>query len=596
MKKKIINKNLKRERKENNNFFPDMLFNSGLFILLFIVINVMLTSVMFIFHVSVSKWYLWISILVSTITMTYFLLKRNKLYLKYILASLILPLIIIYVSIFFSGKFYDFTWDGNSYHKSTIGFLIDGWNPLYETMKEFDDLAEDTLNINESSYLWGEHYAQFSHFFAANIGIVTGNIESGKSINIMSIYVLFAFVLCLLFKKYPQNYSFNILFSLSLITCSTIGTQFLTNYVDILVYIYLFLLILTFFYFEFDRDTKNENELLLIYFLTLIALINIKFSSFGYAGIMCLGYYILYLFKYKKNKHFFIKLTIVSTLAVIIGVFVVGLSVYPKNYKEHGHPFYPLFGEGKHDIMTANQPEYFQTKSPIEKFTISTFSRAANISLADKKTAVYKIPFTIYKNEIDSSNSCDLRISGNGVLFSGILIISLIILIFGMQSTYKKNINLFWLILIPSLITIILIFTMDDVWWARYFPQLHLIIFFALIVLNQTEKKLVKYLKYLYLIVILVNNMLPLILTTKNAYAHTFNVNYQFDLFKQNTKARDCNLIVDNHIFQGTYFEIKNTLSEYNIKFENLNNNYVYYFDGGFAVGICEQELKNKRQ
>ena len=593
MKKKQKNKQLVESSKEYNTFFTDILFNSGLFILLFIVINVLLTSTMFIFHVSISQCYLWISLFLTIIIMMYFLIKKNNLNFKYIIGSFILPLVIIFLSIFGSGKFFDFTWDGNSYHKSTIGFLIDGWNPLYETMKEFDDSSKVPININESSYIWGEHYAQFSHFFAANIGIVTKNIESGKALNIMSMYVLFAFVLCLLFKKYPKNYLFNILFSLSLITCTTIGTQFLTNYVDLLVYIYLFLLIIIFFYFEFDQDKKNESEQLLVYFSVLIALINIKFSSFGYAGIMCLGYYILYLFRYKKIKPFFIKFTIVSVLAVLIGVFVVGLSVYPKNFKEHGHPFYAVFGEGKYDIMTANQPEYFQTKSPIEKFTIATFSKAANISLADKKTAEFKLPFTVYKSELEYLNSCDLRISGNGILFSGILLISLVVLLFGMRVIYKKNIKLFWLILIPCVITLVLIFTMSDVWWARYFPQLHLIVFFALIVLNELGNK---YFKFLILIVLLINNIIPLIMTTKTAYNHTFNVNYQFVLFEQNTTVKDCNLIVDNHIFQGTYFDIKYKLPEYNIKFDSLNNNYGYYFDDGFAVGICEEQLENVSQ
>ena len=141
-----------------------------------------------------------------------------------------------------------------------------------------------------------------------------------------------------------------------------------------------------------------------------------------------------------------------------------------------------------------------------------------------------------------------------------------------------------------------MVFIMEDLWWARYFPQLHLIVFFALIVLNQAEHKLAKYYKLLCLIIILVNNTLPIILTTKTAYNHTFNVNYQFDLFKQNTKVNECNLIIDNHIFQGTYFEIKNKLSKYSIKFDNLNNNYTYYFDDGFAVGICEEELNNISQ
>ena len=44
------------------------------------------------------------------------------------------------------------------------------------------------------------------------------------------------------------------------------------------------------------------------------------------------------------------------------------------------------------------------------------------------------------------------------------------------------------------------------------------------------------------------------------------------------------------------YFDIKYKLPEYNIKFDSLNNNYGYYFDDGFAVGICEEQLENVSQ
>jgi len=145
MEQKKKNKQQPKNIKENNLFFSDILFNSGLFILLFIVINVLLTSTMFIFHVSISSWYLWTSLFLTTIILIYFLHKKDNLNFKYIVGSFILPLIIIFSSIFVSSKFIDFTWDGNSYHKSTIGFLIDGWNPLYETMKELDYSFKDIL-------------------------------------------------------------------------------------------------------------------------------------------------------------------------------------------------------------------------------------------------------------------------------------------------------------------------------------------------------------------------------------------------------------------------------------------------------------------
>ena len=60
-------------------------------------------------------------------------------------------------------------------------------------------------------------------------------------------------------------------------------------------------------------------------------------------------------------------------------------------------------------------------------------------------------------------------------------------------------------------------------------------------------------------------------MTTKTAYNHTFNVNYQFVLFEQNTTVKDCNLIVDNHIFQGNELKIKNVVDMFKDYYKDFN-------------------------
>ena len=169
----------------------------------------------------------------------------------------------------------------------------------------------------------------------------------------------------------------------------------------------------------------------------------------------------------------------VSIISVLIAVFVVGLSVYPKNLIQKGNPFYPLMGKDKVDIMTANQPDYFKEKSTIEKFYIATFSEAENINEAAMKEATFKKPFTINSDELKRLKYCDLRISGNGVLFSGILIISFVLLIVELVKIFKKDKVLFCLCIIPLSITLLMIFLLSESWWARYFPQLHLIVLFS---------------------------------------------------------------------------------------------------------------------
>lgn len=558
----------------------DILFFTALFLLLFIISNLIISSSMFILGISIQKITIFLSFLISLLVVI-FRMKKYKINIVSTCSSILLTTLIIIFSIFLSSKIYDRTCDGNFYHKVSIGMLMDGWNPLKETMKEFEETSDFNYDVANGA-IWGEHYAKASHIFAANVSKVTGNIESGKALNIISVFIVFFLVFSLLLKQ-KKGKIFSLLFSIALVFCPTISTQIFTNYVDILVYLYMFLLIYVFFAFEYNKEYMFEN--LLIYFSTLIMLINIKFSSFGYAGIYCFGYYIWYIFRYKKNKPFFKKFTFVSAISLIVGVFIVGLSVYPKNFIDHGHPFYPIMGENKIDIMTSNQPDYFKKKSPVEKFVISTFSKMENITEVTHEKATYKIPFTVFKSELKSLVSYDLRISGNGLFFSGILIISLVVLIISLILTFKKDKQKFVLYVIPLGITLILIFVMQDIWWARYFPQLHFFVFASILL---SKDGILKWLKYVLLIGLLINNILSFGSNIVYTRMYVTDVDYQYDVIKNNCESKST-LVLDSDVFQGIYYNVRYKLKDYNILFRDIEEQESQFNLNLGTKVICER-------
>ena len=371
------------------------IFLAGIYILLFIFFNIFISSTMFIFQIGISKWYVILSFIFSALIIYFFLKKSKILEFKYLICSILLPILLIIGSIYINGKFIDYTSDGNSYHKVTVGMLANGWNPLYEEMVDFDTRSNNPVGIKENVSIWGEHYAKASHIFSANIYSLTGNIETGKCLNTISIIMLFFLIVSFLLFHF-RKIIFSILFSICIVTIPVICAQYFTFYVDLLVYIYLFIPALCFFILE--EDFLDKKMILFSYLCSLVIAINIKFSLFGYVGIFCLGYYIWYIVRLRRkelDKKYFITFTLTSAFAVIIGVFIVGLSVYPKNFVDHGHPFYPLMGKDKVDIMTMNQPDYFKEKSTIEKFIIATFSKMDNIYESTGLEAEYKIPFSI---------------------------------------------------------------------------------------------------------------------------------------------------------------------------------------------------------
>ncbi len=56
--------------------------------------------------------------------------------------AIVLGMLLFVGTTFIEGKIYDFTADGNTYHKLAIGSMKNGWNPAYEDSKDFKKRME----------------------------------------------------------------------------------------------------------------------------------------------------------------------------------------------------------------------------------------------------------------------------------------------------------------------------------------------------------------------------------------------------------------------------------------------------------------------
>lgn len=559
---------------------------SGFFLLFFIVYNIIISSFFFIFKISISKYYVLLALALSIVSTT-FLLKKEKLLslhkFYYVIISIVLPIVIIFISFFLNGKIIDFSYDGNAYHKTTIGLLKNGWNPIYEKAEEFDNASEidqvyidGTKNVN-----WVNHYAMASHIYQANIYAFTNNIECGKSINTLSIIILFLILFSFMALKL-NKLLFPFLFGICAITYSVVSAQFLTTYIDLLNYIYLTLLLISLFMLEFP-NSQNKHLGFILYFLCLLMTINIKFNTFAYAGIFCLVYYIYVIIRVRKKKldsQYFKRFTGLSIVGVIVGVLVIGI-IYPKNTITNGHPFYPLFGEGKIDIITKEQPANFVNKSSIEKYFISMFSQVENIHDASGKKATLKIPFTIHQNEYEHIKTTDARMSGNGVLFSGIFIISLLIIVLLSRNTYKNHKEVFIMTTIILATTCSLIVLFSESWWARYFPVTYYFVLISLLYLYLNKNVVIKRTSYLLIFIILINNFITFKESVKYSYDLNYNANFEYQNMLQQASGKTIDITTP--IYIGAYYDIYHDLKNYNYKIipheDNLSD-YNYLLSG----------------
>ena len=466
-------------------------------LIFFIFSNIFITSLLFIFNISITLFQPILAVLL-TILFIYFLFRKESIF--NIAVAIFAATLVICSSVFISSITFDDTFDGTAYHKSAVGALKNGWNPVYESVNDYNNSDKAPVKLQDSRYsVWVDHYPKAHWIYGANIYKITNNIESGRSMVWIVMASLFFFALSYFSTKFDRNKAWLISF---LIAVNPIGiTQLFSYYNDGMAgnLIFILILLLTML---IDKKIKIDNHINYgLIFAVIVILINLKFTGLVYAGVYCAFYYAFMLIKKDQRKNI-IKFTITGVFALIIGLFVVGISTYPKNFVDHGHPLYPLMGEGKIDIITPNQTESFNDMNRFKKIFIANFSRTDNVSVGHEVGPRLKIPFTFNMEELSNMNLVDTRIGGYGVWFGGIIIISIIVIsAYGVRIIVKKD----WqdrtfLIIVPLAATASFVLLLGDIWWARYFPQMYVLPIVAIIILFNTGKKTLPYiLAYLVL-------------------------------------------------------------------------------------------------
>lgn len=471
----------------------------GMEILVFIFNILVISSLLFIFKIPITKLN-FITSFITTIMMSFIYCRKKKYNLFRVFLRIFSLMIVLFASIFLANKCFDLSWDGNSYHKAAVGELKNGWNPLYENIEDFNISKKNSNFIAGTHDIWTNHYAKGQWIYAASIYSVTDNIESGKSINILAVISLFLISLGFLLKYTNPLFAFliSIIASLNPITI----VQLMCYYNDILIYNFIVIELV----FIQMIILENKKIFYIGLFITLCILINIKFTGLVYSAIIMLIYYIITLISKKYRAKYFKKLTFLGIFSILIGVCLIGSSTYLKNYKYENNPFYPLMGENKVDIMTQNQPKIFSQMNRFEKIFYANFSYSVNLTSFQDENPVLKIPLTYTKNELTQFAVPDLRIGGFGVLFGGILILSSIINFLGLYFLYSKDRNTFNLIFLTILSIIIFIFILEEAWWARYLPQLYLFPIISLYILYYFKQVKINKIISLFLVYLLLFN------------------------------------------------------------------------------------------
>lgn len=445
----------------------DKIFEIARFILFFMTLIVVMVGTGFLFGIAIG-W--WSSILPLSIVIIWYALrndieKKDKIY---IIAG---ASIIIIFTILFSMNTYDFTWDGNAYHKQAVGLLNDGWNPIYYISSNYNEIVKSSQLGSSGPLFWSEVYPKASWYFAAAIYSLIGNIEAGKCYTLLFAFVTFGISYNFFSKLYEKKYLSIFLALLSAFN-PVVCAQFQSYYLDGIVSAVLTLLI-----FLFVDESNSDN--IIKYKLEVISLIiwgcNLKFSVVLFVVTYCLIFIIYRSFSRKKIdwKNMFL-----LGETGIFSVFIIGCSPYLTNLKRYGNMFFGFFGM----IDDKQMAKEFgvESLSHTGRFFASIFGKMSHGGITSLKSLL-KFPFTVYKEELTMYSIVDTRVGGFGVFFSGLFVVAIIIILVRIFKYKKHPFSItFQVSMLYLVVSFIEMMFLPQTSQVRYIPQLYLIIIFAI--------------------------------------------------------------------------------------------------------------------
>lgn len=586
---------------------------SAIFLLLFFVIILCYTVILWIFRISINKYNLPIEFGISVIIfmiINYILYcknsknndinkeektkEKNKFIIN-IIISILLGSIIFTAIVYCNGKIYDTTADGNSYHKLAVGSMKNGWIPLYESSKDYT--AEDgnvvTVIDGNRNYLWVDHYAIGTEIIGSNIYAFTNNIESGKAFNLTMMYICFAISLSYLIEERKTKKIKAIFIAFILAINPITITQMFTYYVDTTMAMSLFIIFIELISLTNKNNIKEsikdkfynnnynfENYSVLAMSIAICA--NAKFTGLAYAGVFCLAFYIYWIIKDKKEKNENFKKnlifnTIFFAVTLIITVVIIGGSSYLLNFIKYKSPFYPLSGEGHVENMVAKEiPESLSARPKIIQFLTSIFAKGENVTPSyyteNIVNPTLKIPFTMSKIELKNYIIPDIRMGGFGPLFSGIFIISTATFIIVLIDFIKnKKYNQLIQYLIITIISTVMVFALDGGYWARYVPYIYFITVMNLVYLLEKNKKYTRILSIIMVICFTINSLSVLCIQSKNYISNSKYIKTQLVAFKNYAKEEEekgNNQPIQIKLIDIAYQGVEYNVDDLKVKFE----------------------------
>lgn len=347
----------------------------------------------------------------------------------------------------------DITWDGMWYHKNAVLALADGWSPWREAHWEF----------------WGSVYPLGHWVWDAAFYRLTHNLNQANATNILwwmvALVALPDFV-----KPWINGRIAAWVFAVVVASNPVVSAQLTSGYVDGALGICLTMAMFCMLHaYAFDNRWLAWAAVAWMVFGA-----SFKFTGALYAGlfgIVLLGLGLWRFLRRDGGAPLGINCRGVMLMVVVTGVLsaLANLHPYVNNLRAGGHPFYPIAGEKRWDIMSDNAPKEFLAKPALVRDLIGVLAQTANDPRQEPRL---KLPGSIGGQEWKEFVSPDVRFGGLGPLFSLALVVT-VAGVFAFGWTHRAADARRRLAITGSAMAVILLSGIAGVhpWWARYAPH-----------------------------------------------------------------------------------------------------------------------------
>lgn len=371
-----------------------------------------------------------------------------------------------------AGHIYDISYDGMSFHKEAVYAFSNGWNPWRLSFWYFNSFGR-----MQDTALWLDNYPKGVWSLYSCVYSIFGKIEYAKGANMLFVLMLFFTAFDTIRSVFDKKLWVSLLLAAMFTANPVIASQYFTFMNDLPGAAVI--MVCAFYGMKIYADKADNLD-----YISLAAAFSssfaIKFTAPVFCGAVLASFGIVKAIKNRGKK--LLKPCVIVTLSAVMGVCIMGADPYIKHLAEGKNPIYPLLGENKYDIMNTNAPVGIKDMPTAKSLLVSLFSRSTP---SPEDNPQLKIPFTVdHNSEIWAISVPDTRLGGFGVLFSGILILSIILGIIALIKA--KNV----LAILPALasFTLLALFFPES-WWARYHPYIYYIPCLMVLAFSCADKK-----------------------------------------------------------------------------------------------------------